>query len=157
MNGPGRWVLLAYQLPREPSTPRVSIWRKLRRLGVAQLMDGLVALPHSARNQERLEWLAEEIREASGEAAIWLARPGSVDQERSLVSGLQDAVAEEYRQVADEAREAEHSEAAARRRTLSRLRRELQLIRDRDYFPTQAREQAVGAVAQLARVAEVVP
>src|SRR2546423_2985754 len=98
MNGPGQWVLLAYQLPREPSAPRVSAWRKLRRLGVAQLMDGFVALPMSERNRERLEWLAEEIREANGEAAIWLARPGSLEQERSLVSGLQDAVAEEYRQ-----------------------------------------------------------
>src|SRR2546430_16854738 len=70
MNGPGRWVLLAYQLPREPSTPRVSIWRKLRRLGVAQLMDGLVALPHSARNQERLEWLDAEIPAATSGPAI---------------------------------------------------------------------------------------
>jgi len=157
MNGPGQWVLLTYQLPREPSAPRVSAWRKLRRLGVAQLMDGFVALPMSERNRERLEWLAEEIREAHGEAAIWLARPGSLEQERSLVSGLQDAVAEEYRQVAEAAREAEQAEPAARRRTLARLRRELQLIRERDYFPTPAREGAFQAVEQLARIAEVVP
>ena len=38
-------VLLAYRLPREPSGPRVTVWRKLRRLGVAQVLDGLVALP----------------------------------------------------------------------------------------------------------------
>ena len=25
-----RWVLLAYRLPREPSTPRIALWRKLR-------------------------------------------------------------------------------------------------------------------------------
>ena len=29
----------------EPSGPRVTVWRKLRRLGVAQVLDGLVALP----------------------------------------------------------------------------------------------------------------
>ncbi|HYR62292.1 MAG TPA: Chromate resistance protein ChrB [Actinomycetota bacterium] len=157
MNGPARWVLLAYQMPREPSTPRVSIWRKLRRLGVAQLMDGLVALPLSARNHERLEWLAEEIREASGEAAIWLAQTSSLDQERTLVSQLQETVAEEYRHVATAAREAEDSEPATRRRALMRLRRDLQLIRERDYFPTQVREAAVSAVEQLAGVGEVVP
>ncbi len=153
MSGPGRWVLLAYQMPREPSTPRVSVWRKLRRLGVAQLLDGLVALPFSARNQERLEWLAEEIREAEGEATIWVGRPGSVDEERLvLVRRLQDAVAEEYRQVTEAASEAVHSDPTARRRTLARLRRDLQLIRERDYFPTQAREQAVEAVEQLSGV-----
>ena len=38
------WVLLAYRLPREPSTPRSALWRKLRRLGAAQVLDGLAAL-----------------------------------------------------------------------------------------------------------------
>ena len=158
MSGPGRWVLLAYQVPREPSTPRVSVWRKLRRLGVAQLIDGLVALPFSARNRERLEWLAEEIREATGEATIWVGRPGSVDEERRLVRRLQDAVAEEYRQVAEAALGAESSEPTARRRTLARLRRDLQLVCERDYFPSQAREQAVEAVERLSGlIGEVVP
>src|SRR6266508_2543318 len=27
------WVLLVYRLPRDPSTPRSALWRKLRRLG----------------------------------------------------------------------------------------------------------------------------
>lgn len=29
----------------EPSWPRISVWRKLRQLGVGHLVDGLVALP----------------------------------------------------------------------------------------------------------------
>jgi len=24
-----RWVLLAYRMPREPSTPRIALWRRL--------------------------------------------------------------------------------------------------------------------------------
>src|SRR5438093_13586917 len=64
------WVLLAYRLPREPSTPRSALWRKLRRLGTAPVLDGLAALPLDARNREQLEWLADEILEAGGEATI---------------------------------------------------------------------------------------
>ena len=41
---PGWWVLLSYRMPREPSTPRIAVWRRLRQLGAAQLGDGLVAL-----------------------------------------------------------------------------------------------------------------
>ena len=63
---PTEWVLLSYRLPREPSTPRIATWRKLKRLGVAQLNDGLVALPDDARTREALEWLAGEIAEAGG-------------------------------------------------------------------------------------------
>ena len=28
-SGPGRWVLLCYRVPREPSTPRIGVWRNL--------------------------------------------------------------------------------------------------------------------------------
>src|SRR6266704_3966050 len=71
VTGRSRWVLLSYQLPREPSTPRIALWRKLHRLGATQLLDGLVALPLDARNREQLEWLADEVADAGGEAAIW--------------------------------------------------------------------------------------
>ena len=57
-------MLLAYRLPREPSTPRSALWRKLRRLGAVQVLDGLAALPLDARNREQLEWLADEVVEA---------------------------------------------------------------------------------------------
>jgi hypothetical protein len=68
------WVLLAYRLPRIPSTPRSAVWRKLRRLGVAQLGDGLVALPADARTQEQLEWVAEDVADHGGEATVWRGR-----------------------------------------------------------------------------------
>src|SRR5919198_2682380 len=78
------WALLAYRLPREPSTPRITLWRKLRRLGAVQVLDGLAALPADARTREQLEWLAEEVGEAGGEATVWLGRLGSAAQERAL-------------------------------------------------------------------------
>ena len=149
MPTPGRWVLLAYRLPREPSTPRIAVWRKLKRLGVAQLGDGLVALPLDSRNREQLEWAAEEIVEAGGEASIWLADPASAAQERELAARMAGAVAAQYAEVIKEARAAGRSRAPARR-TLLRLRRELGRIRRRDYFPPPEREEAHRAVEALA-------
>src|SRR2546430_16341639 len=63
------WVLLAYRLPRDPSTPRSALWRKLRRLGAAQVLDGLAALPLDARNREQLEWLPGAGLQAGGGGA----------------------------------------------------------------------------------------
>src|SRR5947207_4408673 len=91
------WVLLAYRLPRDPSTPRITLWRKLRRLGAAQVVDGLAALPLDARNREQLEWLAEEIVQAEGEATIWVGQLSSAAQERELAQRMSDAIAAEYR------------------------------------------------------------
>jgi hypothetical protein len=142
------WVLLAYRLPREPSSPRIALWRKLKRLGVAQLLDGLVALPLDNRNREQLEWLADGVVEAGGEATIWVGALGSRVQERQLAATMASAVAEEYRRVIEEAASA--PDGGQRTRTLARLRRELHRIRARDYFPPPEREEAREAVERLA-------
>lgn len=150
-----QWVFLAYRLPREPSTPRIALWRTLRRVGAAQVLDGLAALPASTRNREQLEWLAEEVLEAGGEASVWLATPASAGQEEALVERMARDVADEYRGVAAAARAAASEDPSMRRRTLSRLRRELRRIRQRDHFPPPEREEAGDAVEDLAATVEV--
>jgi hypothetical protein len=149
MSSPGLWVLLAYRLPREPSTPRIAVWRKLKRLGVAQLLDGLVALPLDSRNRERLDWLAEEILQAGGEASTWIAEPTTVAQDRDLARGLAAVIAGQYRALIAEARAAVDEATGTRRRSLGRLRRELDRIRRRDYFPPPERDEAQRAVQTL--------
>jgi hypothetical protein len=144
------WVLLAYKLPREPSTPRIALWRALRRLGVAQIIDGLVALPADGRTREQLEWLADDVIEAGGQAEVWLGRPGSAVQEQAIATRMHAAIGAEYIQVIEQARAARATPAGQRKRTLGRLRRELRRIRRRDYFPAAEREHAVSAVEALA-------
>jgi hypothetical protein len=150
----GRWILLAYRLPREPSAPRLATWRKLKRLGVAQLGDGLVALPLDSRNREQLEWLADEVSEAGGEASIWIGEPATLGQERNLAAALQSEIASQYRAVGAEARAAAADGGRRHRRTLARLRRELERIRRRDYFPSPERDEAKRAVEALAQQLE---
>ena len=148
------WVLLAYRLPREPSTPRSALWRRLRRLGAVQVLDGLAALPLDARNREQLEWLADEVVEAGGEATIWVAELGSAAQERELAAGIAEAVAADYRALIEEMVAARDQPTGQRRRTLARLRRELRRIRARDHFPPAERELAQRALDELASVVE---
>jgi hypothetical protein len=63
--------LLVYTVPREPTANRVSIWRKLKRLGAMLVHDAVWILPNSARTSEQLQWLASDIRDLSGEALVW--------------------------------------------------------------------------------------
>ncbi|MFI0449686.1 Chromate resistance protein ChrB [Actinomadura sp. 6N118] len=145
-------MLLSYRLPREPSTPRISVWRKLKRLGVAQISDGLVALPADARTREHLEWIADEVTDAGGNATIWFARPANLAQERELATQMAAARAAEYSGVAaraGQAAEAAEPGSAARLAALRRLRAELRRIARRDYFPPAERQHARAAVEAL--------
>lgn len=153
---PLQWVLLAYRLPREPSTPRIALWRALRRLGVAQLIDGLVALPADSRTKEQLQWLADSVVDSGGQATVWVAQSDSRAQERDIVAGMRFAVGEEYRLLAEQADRAHEEAAGSRKRTLGRLRRELRRIRRRDYFRAPEGDGAREAVERLARSIEEV-
>lgn len=143
--------MLTYKLPRDPSTPRSSVWRKLRRLGVAQLTDGLVALPEDARTREQLEWIAEEVLSANGTALLWSACPTTLSDEREIAHQMSADRAREYSDLAARAIAALGVPAAEQRRALRSLRTELRAIRRRDYFSADGKHAATRAVDELAR------
>ncbi|MFL6110912.1 MAG: Chromate resistance protein ChrB [Catenulispora sp.] len=147
---PESWVLLSYRVPREPSSPRIAIWRKLKRLGVAQISDGLVALPADARTREALEWIAAEVVEAGGVATVWLGRPAADAAQEALVASMVAARADEYRAVLAEAEAAAGLEGPARTAALRRLRGELNRVARRDFFPPPERDAARAVVEALA-------
>ena len=140
------WVLLAYRLPREPSTPRIAVWRKLRKLGVVQVVDGLVALPADPATVEAFDWLADDVIDAGGEAWTWRATPGSKQQRAAMRERVCAAAVEDYRALIADARDAGKDPT---RRTVDRLRRELRAIESRDRFAVPEREQARSAIERL--------
>lgn len=146
----GEWAFLTYSLPRDPSAPRLTLWRQLKRLGVVQLADGLVALPADARTREQLEWAADHTIAAGGRAGVWLARPTTRAQERELAQTMNAARTEEYQVIIDDAVAALDADESERVRALRRLRAESNRVRRRDYFRPPAREQARQALAALA-------
>jgi hypothetical protein len=146
----GEWVLLNYRLPREPSGPRTTLWRRLKRLGVAQLADGLVALPADARTREQLEWLAEDVLAADGTAGLWTGRPATAAQERELAGRMAADRAAEYRALTAACREALGGDAADRVRALRRCRAEWRSVGRRDFFPPPEREETATALRDLA-------
>ena len=145
------WVLLAYRMPREPSTPRIAVWRKLRKLGAVQLVDGLVTLPADPATVEAFGWLADEVIEAGGEAWTWHAQPGSKAQQAALRTRASATVIEEYQSLVVAATEARADPSA---RVLGRLRRELRAIEARDRFGVAERDKARAAVERLATKVE---
>ena len=66
-----QWLMLSYQLPREPSAPRVQTWRKLKKIGALLVHDTFWVLPLTPRNTEYFRWLATEIMQHQGTAQVW--------------------------------------------------------------------------------------
>jgi hypothetical protein len=145
-----RWVILVYQLPREPSRHRVAVWRKLKDLGALYLQDGVAALPEDAVTREQLEWLQSGVREAGGEATLLEGRPGTVAEERELVEHFRSSREEAYRAIVAEAdrvrRKAAMGGSDILLEQVGKLEREFRAERRRDYFRSPLRAEAAAAL-----------
>jgi hypothetical protein len=120
------WMLLVYKVPREPTSSRAYVWRKLKKLGALLIHDAVWVLPATAWTREQLQWLSVEISELEGEALLWESRLTLNGQEESLVKLFQARVDTVYQEILDEL---EHKEA-----DLIALSRKYQQVRAQDYF-----------------------
>ncbi len=132
------WVLLHYKIPREPSAPRVYVWRKLKRLGALLMQDAVWVLPATPRTQEEFQWLAVEIGEQGGEASVWEARLTLAGQDEALVQQFLAQVEGEYRALLA------GLEGAAP--DLAALSRRYQQARGQDYFQSALGQQVRAAL-----------
>ena len=158
MTGTPDWVALAWRLPAGPSTPRVTTWRNLQRLGAARLTPGAALLPFREDLQEQLDWLAQDIEAQGGEAWV-LPVTGLSESEERLVSERMVAERdEEYRSLEEDAlafiarRSASPApdDAFAVRlqidKELLALQRRFRKVRARDYVDAPARAAAAQAI-----------
>lgn len=65
-----RWLVLVWRLPTGTSTPRVTAWRRLKRLGAVPLTPGAAVVAYSEENHEQLDWIAEGIADWGGDAWV---------------------------------------------------------------------------------------
>jgi len=123
------WVLLVYKIPREPTSSRATVWRKLKRLGALLLHDAVWVLPATSWTREQFQWLAVEIGELEGEAYLWESHLLLNGQADALVQQFQDRVDATYQEILDEL---ERDEA-----DLVALSRKYQQVRAQDYFHSE--------------------
>ena len=155
--GKTRWLILIYQLPREPSRHRVAVWRKLKALGALYLQDGAAALPEDAVTREQLEWLQLRVQEAGGEASLWEALPNTVAEGKSLVEEFRASHEAAYKDLISAAEHLRQKAAlgfdtASLLEELGKVEREFRAERRRDYFRSPLRNEAVAALRAVRRV-----
>jgi hypothetical protein len=135
------WVLLVYKIPREPTSSRATIWRKLKRLGALLLHDAVWVLPATPWTREQFQWLAVEIGELEGEAYLW--------ESHLLLNGQTDVLMHQFQARVDAAYQEILNELEQGEADLVALSRKYQQVRAQDYFHSevgiQVRERLMSA------------
>jgi hypothetical protein len=137
------WLVFSYSLPSKArSSPRVALWRRLRRLGAIFPTGGIHLLPAREECLEAFQWLAEEVQQAKGEALVMHVNQFEGLSDAELIERFRQARAEDYAELEAQAQALEESlqarlnpeERARLQEALSRLQRRHADIVRVDFF-----------------------
>jgi len=137
------WVVFPYSLStKSGSTPRVALWRRLRRLGAISPTGSIYILPVSDTSVEAFLWLAQEIQQAQGEALVMRIQQFEGITDRQLIALFQQAHHEDYRKIDAQIAELEQrifgspvgAELASMQDSAAKLQRQLIELSRIDYF-----------------------
>lgn len=162
------WLLFLSQLPANPSSLRVSIWRKLRAAGALGLQNGVWMLPNQPEQVKFLEDLLDTVIKQGASGQIFSISPLNSDIERDILMRFQADRGEEYAEFLEQSQEflAEiERETKAQKFTfaefeeseqdLQRLTSWLEKIRNRDFFAGEKAKQAAAVMDQCRTAFEI--
>ena len=94
------WVVFSYSLPSKAhSSPRVALWRRLRRLGAVSPKGGLHVLPAHDECVEAFQWLTQEVQQANGDALVMHVDRFEGLTNAHLIELFRQARAEDYVEI----------------------------------------------------------
>ena len=134
-------LLLLVGVPPTPSSLRVRVWRRLRVLGAVALKRSAYLLPDTPERYEDFQWLAQEIQRGGGDATLIRVQEIENVSAEDVVRLFQEPRDRDYRQLTVRYRKVlqsldRKSEVTSARvhDELARLARDVQRIRDIDFF-----------------------
>lgn len=144
---------MVWRLPHGSSTPRVTTWRSLKRLGAASLTPGAALLPFSDEHLEQLGWIAQEVEELGGDAWVLPVNQLSEAEEAHVREQVNEERRVEYQEVAQESARllARGVYQPPTNREVGALRRRLDRIRGRDHYAAEGLKEALDAIETLAK------
>lgn len=147
------WIVFTYSMSAQTrSSPRVALWRRLRRIGAVSPANGVFILPARDECVESFQWLAQEIRTANGEALVMRVDQFEGIGDTQLIALFNQTRAEEYNQLDEQIRTLEKEpDRTGLQDTLEKLRRRHAEIARVDYFTCPENARIAQRIAQLAQ------
>ena len=149
------WLLFLAQLPGSPSSARVALWRRLRTIGAAGILNGAWALPRTASHARFFKQLQDTVRAQGGRVFVMAVPESSPDTDAMIVERFRADRGREYDELSERcgaflaelskettAGKFTFAELEENEQELEKLARWLTRIQARDFFPDERQPQA---------------
>jgi len=149
------WLLFLTQLPRSPSSARVSLWRRLRAAGATTMVNSAWVLPETDSHAELLEQLRDGIVRQGGTSFVLSLSVSKPEVNEAILAGFRADRGREYDEFAErctalvdemskegKAGKYTFAEMEENEQDLEKLVRWLAKIQARDFFPDERGQQS---------------
>src|SRR5436189_1130793 len=148
------WLLLLFSLPTNRNTERVTVWRRLKKIGAVQIHTSTYLLPDEPAQHEQFQWLGQQVRDYGGDSTLVRAQEIEGLTREKVISLFNAARDKEYADL----RKALQGFISRRRKSdaefaaaeLERLTKQFRELRQIDFFDSPRGHD----VAMLLRRAE---
>lgn len=153
--------MLAAQLPANPSSARVALWRRMRAAGAASVIQGTWMLPCTENHRMLLLRELASIRASGGAAILFTGKEFAGLEDSTLIEQFRADRAREYHEFAERsdgffgeiaketrAKKFTFAELEEIEDDFAKLKAWLDKIRGRDFFPDRRGEKAKATLNQ---------
>jgi DNA-binding transcriptional regulator PaaX len=157
-----KWIVLNYNLPTEPSRPRVAAWRKLKKLGAINIQQSMWIMIYDEENHKQLNEISKDVESNGGTSFLMECTFYEDSQENRVIALFNEMRDEEYNEYINECKKyikeinkeisiekytfAELEEEEAELNKLVSWHRD---IRSRDVFNSSQREEAFSILGDI--------
>lgn len=149
-----KWLLFVYKVPTDSSTARVTVWRKVKKLGALYLQQTVCIVPYTEKFIRDIEKLKEEIIAFGGYFKSFEANTTEDQMEKDIIAEFNKQRKVEYMEIKEQCeaffeeikKEIERSnltfaELEENEDELDKLHKWFDKVSERDIFGTDMKEE----------------
>ena len=97
-----KWLLFCPQLSATPSSPRVTIWRRMRSAGAVGLDNGLWLLPNTESAIQFMKEIKDYVNDQGGTSKMFVSNAFDDETEKSILERFHEDRSQEYAEIIEQ-------------------------------------------------------